>query len=213
MNLWRSSVRPWLWLSIAAAVLAAIGNVVGLVAVDRVYGTAYPSLSDQATAQDLVDLVVVAPAMVIVAGLALRGSVRAYLAWLGPLVFTVYNYVIYVFAVHFGPLFLLWVAVLGLTLYALIGGLAAANADGIQAAYTRHRMRGTAWFLIAVGAAFAGIWLSDIVPALARGTVPSTVTDLGVPTNAVHVLDLSFFLPAVLAVGVLLLLRSGRWPT
>jgi hypothetical protein len=36
-----------------------------------------------------------------------------------------YNYAIYAFSVHFGPLFLVWVAVLGLALFALIGGLTA----------------------------------------------------------------------------------------
>jgi hypothetical protein len=95
--------------------------------------------------------------------------------------------------------------VLGLCAYALIGGLAAADPAAVRAAYTRHQMRVTAWFLIVIAVAFAALWLSDILPALFGGTVPATVTDLGVPTNAVHVLDLAFFLPAVMAVGVLLL--------
>jgi len=43
--------------------------------------------------------------MLIAAALALRGSVRSYLVWLGVLTFTIYNYVIYTFSVPFGLLF------------------------------------------------------------------------------------------------------------
>jgi hypothetical protein len=43
------------------------------------------------------------------------------------LAFTVYNYVIYAFSVPFGPLSPLWLAVLGMSLYALIGGIASAD--------------------------------------------------------------------------------------
>lgn len=37
---------------------------------------------------------------------------------------------IYVFAIHFGPLFLLWVAVLGLSLFAMIGTMSTLDFDG-----------------------------------------------------------------------------------
>ena len=54
---------------------------------------------------------------------AYRGSLRSWLCWLGCLSFTVYNYAIYAFSIHFGALFLVWIGVLGLSLFALIGGL------------------------------------------------------------------------------------------
>ncbi|MFL6070933.1 MAG: hypothetical protein ACJ72Y_06585, partial [Actinomycetes bacterium] len=52
---------PWLRLSMAAAAVAAIGNVVSLSNVDRYYGAEAEVFVDQAIAQDLVNLVVVAP--------------------------------------------------------------------------------------------------------------------------------------------------------
>lgn len=206
---WRAAPQVSLWLSIAAGLLAMAGNVVGLVAIDRIYGSAYPSLTDQAIAQDLVNLVIVAPALIVLAAVAWRGSIRAYLAWLGLLVFTVYNYVIYTFAIHFGPLFLVWVGVLGLALFALIGGVTAIDASTVKARFTRHSMGFAAWFMIAIAALFGAFWLSDIVPALLSGDVPATVTDMGVPTNPVHVLDLAFFLPAAFIAGLMLLKRRA----
>ena len=49
---------------------------------------------------------------------------RAQLIWLGVLVYLIYTYVTYAFVVRFNPLFLVYVALLGCSLYALIGGLA-----------------------------------------------------------------------------------------
>jgi hypothetical protein len=128
----------WLWLSIAAALLAVSGSVIAL-AVDRIYAGLTPTFLPQALAQDIANLTVASPAWLILAALALRGSLRAYLLWLGVLTFTVYNYVIYTFAVPFGPLFLPWVAVLGLCIYALIGGVTAVDHNGVAARFASRR--------------------------------------------------------------------------
>ncbi|HKI85139.1 MAG TPA: hypothetical protein VKA53_00200, partial [Thermoanaerobaculia bacterium] len=160
--------------------------------------------------QDVADLFLIAPLWLIVAALALRGSRRAYLLWLGVLTFTVYNYVIYAVSVPFGPLFLLWVAVFGASLFALIGGIAATDHAAIAAAFPNRRVVNiVAWFLIVVAILFALLWLSEDIPALLAATTPKSLVDLGLPTNPVHVLDLGFFLPAVVATGVLLLKRRA----
>lgn len=132
------SVRPWLWMSVAAAVVAAAGNVVALANVDDIYGQETPAFVNQAIAQDIINLVVVCPAIVVLALLARRGSLRAYLAWLGATSFVVYNYVIYTMSIHVGPLFLVWGAVLGLALYALIGGLVSLDVRSVQTASWRR---------------------------------------------------------------------------
>ena len=203
------SSRLWIWLSIAAAVLAIAGNVIALTSAS-IYARLTPAFLPQALAQDIASLAVVAPAWLILAVLALRGSLRAYLLWLGVLAFTVYNYVIYTFSVPFGPLFLLWVTVFGLSLYSLIGGVAAADHRSVQAAFSSERAaKISAWFLIVVGILFALLWLSEDVPALLAGKMPKSVVDMGLPTNPVHILDLSFFLPAVFITGWLLLNRRA----
>jgi len=197
----------WLWLSLTAALLAAAGNVAGLVAADSIYDKETVALADASAAQDIVNLVLVAPLLVALGVLASRGSLRAYLAWLGCLAFTVYNYAIYTFSVHFGPLFLVWVAVLGLSIFALVGGLSTLETTAVKARFAGRAMPLSAWFLIVVAALFVFLWLSEIVPELLAGDPSSSANDWSVPTNPVHVLDLAFFLPALLASGVLLLRR------
>jgi hypothetical protein len=200
--------RLWLWLSIVAAILAIAGSVIGLTQ-RAIYARLTPAFLPQALAQDIANLAIASPAMLILAGLALRGSLRSYLLWLGVVVFTVYNYVIYTFSVPFGPLFLLWVAVLALCLFALIGGVATAQHAAIQASYVRRRPTGVVgWLLIVSGVLFGCLWLSEDIPALLAGSMPQSVIDMALPTNPVHILDLAFFLPAAIATGVLLL--KGR---
>ncbi|MBG6058078.1 hypothetical protein RCH16_001686 [Cryobacterium sp. MP_M5] len=201
---------PWLRLSIAAGVLAVAGSVVGL-GVGGFYANLTPAFLPQALAQDVANLALAAPALLVCALLALRGSLRARLVWLGVLAFTVYNYVIYTFSIPFGPLFPLWVAVLGLSLFSLIGGVASTDAGAVAARFeSRPAILATAWSLIVVGALFGLLWLSEDVPALLSGTTPRSVLDLGIPTNPVHILDLAFFLPAVVGTGILLLRRRAQ---
>ncbi len=190
------NVASWLWLSIAAVVLAVAGNILAL-AIKSIYAPLTPAFYPQALAQDIASLAIVSPLWLICAVLALRGSLRAYLVWLGVLTFTIYNYVIYTFSVPFGPLYPLWLAVFGLSLFALIGGIASLDHTAVRLAFaSRRTVVIVAWFIIVVAVFFAFLWLSEDVPALLAGRLPQSVVDMAVPTNPVHSLDLSFFLPA-----------------
>ncbi|HEY3312275.1 MAG TPA: hypothetical protein VGK00_11605 [Anaerolineales bacterium] len=199
----------WLKLSIAAAFIAIIGNIIAL-SVKNIYSVLTPAFLPQALAQDIVDLALVAPVWLILAALALRGSLRAYLLWLGVLTFTVYNYVIYTFSVPFGPLFLLWVAVFGLSLFSLIGGVIWIDHKSVEAAFKNRRaILFVAWFLIVTAILFCFLWLSEDIPALLSNTTPQSLVDMAIPTNPIHILDLAFFLPAVIVTGILLIKKMA----
>jgi hypothetical protein len=200
----------WMWLASAAALLAAAGSVVGLLPAADIYGQETEILADQAAAQDLVNLLVVAPVLLVLGWRAHLGHLGAYFGWLGCLGFTVYNYAIYAFTIHFGPLFLVWVGVLGLSIFALIGSLGTADMSAIQGHFAGRSLRWPAWFLIVAAALFTLLWLSEIVPDLLAQRPSTSASQLSVPTNPVHVLDLAFFLPAAATTGVLLL-RRHRW--
>ena len=205
-----SATRPWLLLSIGAAGLAMLGSAAAL-ADQQVYDQLTTAFLSQALAQDLVNLFVVSPLIVVLALLALRGSVRAYPLWLGTLLFTAYNYVIYTVAIPFGTLFLAWVAVLGMTLFALLGGASVIDRAELLAHYRDVRAsRVAGWALIVIALLFGALWLSEDVPALLAGTPPASLAEQGVITNPVHVLDLAFFLPATLLVGTAWLRGSAR---
>jgi hypothetical protein len=196
-----------LGLTACVALLAAAASAAALFGDGRVYEQETVMLSDAAIAQDIVTLLVVAPLLVVLGLRARRGSLSAFVCLVGCLAFTAYNYVIYAFSIHFGPLFLVWVATLGLSIFALASSLAAADMSAIKQRFAGRAMRVPAWFLIVVAALFAMLWLSEIVPDLLAGAPSRSATDWNVPTNPVHVLDLAFFLPGVIASGILLLHR------
>jgi hypothetical protein len=184
-----------LWLTAPIALLVAIAAGVGLFIEDLYRDT--PLNAAQAVGQDLITLVVALPILVISAILALRGSMRAHLVWLRVLGYLVYTYVMYALAIQFNALFLVYVALLGCSLYALIGGLATTDFAGIKARFSRGTPLKAVSILLAVVAVVVYImWLSEDVPALLAGEVPQGVIDSGAPTDIVYVLDMAWILPA-----------------
>ena len=195
--------------SFAIATLMAIAALGGILS-PSTYAQESASWAAQGIGQDWVSLLAAVPALVIAAALTLRGSRRAPLLLGGALLYTAYSFVLYAFAVHFNWLFLVYCAVLGLSVFALaylVAGLVAGAA--VSAPRDRLPVRTTAGTLFAISGVFGLLWLSEILPALARGGAPAALAEAGLTTNPVHVLDLSLLLPA-LAVAGASLLRGER---
>ncbi|HSK85648.1 MAG TPA: hypothetical protein VK902_19920 [Rubrobacter sp.] len=191
----------WLWLTAPIAVLVAIAAGVGLF-IEDLYRDP-PSLVAQATGQDVVTLVVALPSLVTGAILASRGSARGRLVWLGVLGYVVYTYVTYTFGIRFNPLFLVYVALLGCSLYALIGGLATTDFEALKVRFTqRTPVKAASIFLAVVAILFYLVWLSEALPAVLVGGVPQSVLEDGTPTNVVHVVDMAWLLPGMLLTAV-----------
>jgi hypothetical protein len=88
-------------------------------------------------------------------------------------------------------------ALLGCSLYALIGSLVTIDMAGIKACFTdKTAVKAVSIYLAVLAVLFYFLWLSEIVPALVAGEIPQSVRDNGTPTNAVHVLDMAWILPA-----------------
>src|SRR5262245_7145987 len=168
--------RIWFALSLVAACLMAVSSGAGIYMPD-VYANETPSWAAQGIGQDIVNLLVVVPGLFVCVCFAARGSLRAWLVWLGLLLYVVYSYVLYAFFVHFNRLFLVYVSVLGLSFWALAGAVASANVDRIARAFDRtRRYLPQEVYLTASGLLFAALWLSDIVPATISGAVPRGLT-------------------------------------
>ena len=191
-----------LWFSAPMALLAVAGSLAGIL-VDTIYSTETENWAAQAVAQDIVNLLAFST-LVILAIVAARGSLRAYLAWLGVVAYSVYTFAIYTFALHFGPLFLGHVAVFGLSIYALVVGLMRIDYGHVKETFTgRVPRRFIAALLVTIGVAFYLLWLSSVVGSTLTGRTPVDVVKAGLLTNPVHVLDMAVFLPAMLLAGVL----------
>jgi len=206
MNEREKYTNGWSGLTIPIAVLLAIATAGGVfmrgLYRDNVYFTV------QAIGQDFISLVVVLPTLIVTSILARRGSARAYLVWLGVLVYLVYTYVVAAFDNNFNRLFLVYVALLGCSLYALIGGLVRMNMAGIKACFAENSpVKAVSVYLAILAALFYLLWLREIIPALVTGGIPQSIRDNGTPTNAIHVLDMAWILPAF-GIGAVTLWRK-----
>ncbi len=198
-------------LAVGALLLAAIAAGVGLVATGLYRDTA--EMVREARAADLVTLAAAVPALGLGLWRARSGSARGRLIAIGALGYLSYSYAIYAFSVVINPLTPVHIAILGLATWSFVlavFGLDHATVDGA----TRIRLprRTAGGFLIVVVVLFVLTWLGQIMTAITTGTLPASVSDLNLPTNAVYALDLAFALPLLAIAGAWLIRRERRGP-
>ena len=195
------SVLVW---SLVVSPLVLLSSVAGFID-PLVYAQETQNWATQARGQDVGNLL----AVVVLAASAVwywKGSQRAGLVWLGTVLYLVYAFVVYAVAVHFNYLFLVYVAVLGLSAWAVI--LHGNRLRGADVQYPLgRRLKVAAGVIIGIGVLFAGLWLSELVPALISGEAPASLREAGLWVNPIHVLDLSVVLPGFVLAGVAALRR------
>ena len=193
-----------------AWVLTAL--LLGLMVVQSLLGLVVDGLYPEQTwavaalrGNDLVTLVVAVP---LLAGATLsswrRPSTASVVVWLAMLFYGVYNYAYYAFGAAFSDVFLLHVAALAVSAYALLMLGTSVDAEvvalGVRAG---PWARVVAVFTGLVGAALVGAWGTMSVRYALTGALPEDV----MPPEAVHLvyaLDLAVLAPAFLVAGVLL---------
>ena len=203
-------IRPWYArtsLLLAGLVMtAALGGIL----LPSTYRREAASWAAQGIGQDWVNLVVVAPAIAVLAVAVSRGSRGARLLLGGALLYVAYSFLFYVFTVHFNRLFLVYCACLGLGFYGFQALLLELWPEPMWNWFdlaAPRRAAGT--WLVSLGTAFAALWLSQVIRALRQGGDPEGSAELGLLTNPAHVLDLSFLCPLMLATGTSAF-RRGR---
>ncbi len=202
----RNSKTP-LWLSMLVAILVLLASGAGLL-LTSIYARETTPWAIQAVAQDSANLVSVA-VLVIAAYFVHNGSVRALLVWMGALLTLLYAYVIYAFAAHFNSLFFVYVAIVGLSFYTFLSTVLGLESDRLWPRFVAStKAKAVSVYLLLVAVLFAFLWLSQDIPAIVAGKAPQSVTGNGLLTNPVHVLDLGFYLPAMIITAILLWRRK-----
>jgi hypothetical protein len=192
-------------LAVIIIVLVSIVSIFGGF-VDSTYKRDHPSMAVQAMGQDLVDLFIVIPTMIIVLVYFIRRNTAATLILGGIISYILYSFIIYCFGVYFNYLFLIYCFTLGCSLYLFILYLV-----------NIHKLDVTSWFkdkipakaisiyFVLVALMFYFLWLKDLVPAILNREVPESVSGYNLLVNPVHVIDLAIALPALLITSYLLI--------
>lgn len=190
---------------LGASIVIALGIVAasayGLLAAEP-YRSVSEATALAARGQDVASLVV-AVGLVALA-LPARLTPTRLLAWVGLLAYVAYSYAIYLIGVPMNRVFLVYVLIESVAVAALLAGLWRVGTMRWPARPSSRLRRGTGWMLVVVAVLFAGLWLSTLLP-FALGGDPPDPEGVGGTPYPVFVLDLVLVLPAVAAVGVLLL--------
>jgi hypothetical protein len=191
-------------LTFPIAFLVALASAAGIF-LESVYAKETVSWAAQGVGQDVVNLVLVFPALLVAGYLANKRSLRGLLVWLGLLLYIVYSYLLYAFFVHFNFLFPVYVATLGLSFYALLGSAISLGVSDLAPRFAaNNQAKPVSIYLMIVGLLFGFLWLADILSALLAGRAPESISEVGLPVNPVHVLDLALLLPGMIVTSVLL---------
>jgi hypothetical protein len=202
------NARP-LYFSVPIAMLITVAGFVGIF-VKSIYSQETVSWAVQGVGQDLMNLIVAVPCLLVSAYLVQRGKKTALFIWLGVSLYILYSFMIYCFALHFNSLFLVYCAVLGLTFYSIVSFLSAFDLSRVKGWFDGNRSNDLAvYFLSSVSILFFLMWMKEIIPALITGHLPQSLKDNGLLINPVHVMDLAFFLPGLFISAILLKRKSA----
>jgi hypothetical protein len=185
------------WLTFSVCGLACIASVGGIL-IPSLYrdGEIYKAAWQ---ANDIITILVT-PAILVSFNLVLKGNLRAYLIWLGLILYMFYNYAFYLFGAKFNLFFPIYVLLFVLSLYAILIGLYKIKIDNIPSEPLRNR-KYIAAFLILISGILAVVEFSQYLNFAFNGYDPK------IPTLILS-LDLSLVIPNCLLAAVLLLLNN-----
>lgn len=169
-----------------------------------IYGNETENWMTQSKGQDLINLSII-PFYVFVSSNRYKSASYFPLLWAGTTIYFIYTYLIYCFDIHFNHLFLFYCMILCLNFFLLLDFVYSARHNHLTTKVNSIMRRITGSYFIFIFLLFGFLWLSDIVPAVLEGNFPTSLDKVGLFTNPVEVLDLSFVLPGILISGLLLL--------
>lgn len=161
----------------------------------------------QMQANDLVTLVVGLPLLAVSFWLSWRGSLRGRLLLSGTLAFILYTYITMCFGAAYNPLFLVYVALFSLSLFALILSMMSFDLKSLPAHFSEKLpRRGIAALLIFAAAFLSLAWIGRIAPTLFQGQIPALDN---VTSMFIQAMDLGLIVPLCILAAILLLRRNA----
>ncbi len=165
------------------------------------------SSAAQMQANDLVTLILGLPLLAISFWLALRGSLRGRLLLAGTLGFILYTYITMMVGAHYNALFLVYVALFSLSLFALVLVLISIDLATLPAHFSEKLPRRWVAGLLFFAAAFLSFaWLGRIASTFSPGAVPALENTTSLFIQA---MDLGLIVPVCILSGILLLRRHA----
>jgi len=187
-------------LSTLSAALAAIASVATLLDPDMYTGRMPENLLLGSLGFDVMSVLISVGLLLCLGGIK-AGHDRWWLVWTGLQGYLLYAYALYAFGLVYTPLYLLYIAIVGLSAFALALFWRSVNPRVLEHVRMMNGARRTmGGALLAISALFGVVWVIMLAEAIARA--------IELPAATVIVLDLAFTLPLLAVVAVLLLQKK-----
>ena len=171
----------------------------------------YDTVSTVAQMQgnDIIALVVGLPLLIISTWMAFHGSLRGRLLLTGTMGFFLYTYMSMSMLTAYNALFLVYVALFTMSLYAFILCMLSFKLDELPHHFSEKLPRGwIAGVLFAVGGFLFIAWIGRVVPELLHPETPAALENT--TTRVIQAMDLALIVPLAVLSGILLL-RKSAW--
>lgn len=205
-----TKLKPVTILSIFIASLAAFASAGGLL-LDGLYrDNAF--VKTTWLGNDVVTLFLAVPILVVAMVLSNRKSLgAAYLIWMGALDYMLYNYAFYLFGAAFNWFFLIYAALLALSIFALIVGLMNLDVNGISGQVRKEApVKWIGSYFLFVASGLGLVYLIQSIGFIFTDNVPAIVTITEHPTNVVFALDLTLLIPWPV-LGAVWMMKRKPW--
>lgn len=208
MNTFLSKKSKLLFLLCPLVLLIAVASLCGLLVKD-IYAKETQDWLLQALAQDYFDLFILVPVIAISTFFTFKNSRFGLFLLLGSLIYTVYSYIIYCFAVHFNIMFLVYCSVLGLSVYSIIYLFVNLDFTVIKKfEFNNKALKFAGTLLLIYGILFYLMWMTEIISEINSAGIPDKIKEIGGVTNPVHVLDLALVLPGFIISSILIFRKN-----
>jgi hypothetical protein len=148
------------------------------------------------------------PILVVSTWLAFRGSLRGRLLLTGTLAFLLYTYLTMSVLTAYNALFLVYVTVFTLSLYAFILCMLSFDLADLPRHFSPRLPRGwIAGVLFAVGGFLFLAWIGRVTPELLQPQTPAALENT--TTRVIQAMDLALIVPLAVLAGIQLLRRTA----
>jgi len=192
-------------LTLTLGLLILISSLAGLLFEEELYGKNGPYYTPQIVGQDIANVALLVPTLALSALTMRRNSQRAFLIWLGTVMYTFYVFTAYGFTLHYNRTFLAYCGAFGISFYLLILALTSTDPQSVKDGFTpKANTKAPVILLLVVGIGISTAWLSEPIPAIFTGEQPEIVAMNDHVTSPFHLLDLGLLLPGLFVAAFLL---------
>lgn len=197
--------KNWVFIFLPILLLTAVASLVSLITSDFYFRDS-SIIAVKSHYLDLINISIVVPLGIVMFILAMKNFYWPKLFILGIMAYLAFMFGFNAFSLFFNELFLIYIAIFGLSIFGIILGYGEVQQSGN---YLENpiKMRISGIFLILFAVTAYTAWLIEVITSTVNGSIPESISGMNLPVSVVHVFDMAFVLPMIV-IGTVLLFKG-----